>query len=295
MMSPNNVNMKGKTIILANPSILNQKGVILRTVGPSGNTVYQQISGHTIIQQQGGGPPSLIKSGEQQPTSTMQQLPALIPTNQNIPSLTPVMIQSSTSSAAGQQQKNISTLINQHTLPQQTIIRPVQGGQMTLIQRPGQQAQLVQTISQPQSQNQQTGQRIIMAQPQSAIHIQQVPQNPTSTIQIQPIVVQQQNQQQNQQQTTQTQGTRKGLSLSNLHILEAHDMFKKANRVTRLEKALILAFMAGYRDNPRPNPDNVVVIKLNESKVNDYSRIYYFLKALIFYFFSMLLGKCYAR
>jgi negative elongation factor A len=51
--------------------------------------------------------------------------------------------------------------------------------------------------------------------------------------------------------------------------MEAHDMFKRANRVTRLEKALILGFMAGYRDNPRPNPDNVVVIKLNESKVSN--------------------------
>jgi negative elongation factor A len=272
MLSPNNMSMKGKTIILANPSILNQKGVILRTVGPSGNTVYQQISGlsgHTIIQQQGGGPPSLIKSNDQQSSTSMQQLPALIPTNQNIPSLTPVMIQQS-SSSGGQQQKGISTLINQHTLPQQTIIRPVQGGQMTLIQRPGQQAQLVQTISQP-GQSQQATQRIIMAQPQSSIQIQQVPQTPAPTIQIQqiqPIVVQQNQQQQQQQPATQAQGTRKGLSLSNIHILEAHDMFKKANRVTRLEKAIILAFMAGYRDNPRPNPDNVVVIKLNESKVS---------------------------
>jgi negative elongation factor A len=50
--------------------------------------------------------------------------------------------------------------------------------------------------------------------------------------------------------------------------MEAHDMFKKANRVTRLDKALILGFMAGYRDNPRPNPDNVLTIKLNESKVS---------------------------
>lgn len=50
-------------------------------------------------------------------------------------------------------------------------------------------------------------------------------------------------------------------------------MFKKANRVTRLDKALILGFMAGYRDNPRPNADNVITIKLNESKVSvEYKR-----------------------
>lgn len=45
-------------------------------------------------------------------------------------------------------------------------------------------------------------------------------------------------------------------------------MFKRANSVTRLDKALILGFMAGYRDNPRPNAENVIVIKLNESKVS---------------------------
>lgn len=50
--------------------------------------------------------------------------------------------------------------------------------------------------------------------------------------------------------------------------MEAHDMFKRANRVTRLDKALILGFMAGYRDNPRPNPENVLEIKLNESEVS---------------------------
>lgn len=44
-------------------------------------------------------------------------------------------------------------------------------------------------------------------------------------------------------------------------------MFKRANRVSRVEKALILGFMAGYRDNPRPNPENIVTIKLNESQV----------------------------
>lgn len=53
-------------------------------------------------------------------------------------------------------------------------------------------------------------------------------------------------------------------------------MFKKANRVTRLDKALILGFMAGYRDNPRPNADNVITIKLNESKVRHENKSSYF-------------------
>lgn len=52
-------------------------------------------------------------------------------------------------------------------------------------------------------------------------------------------------------------------------------MFKKSNRVSRLEKALILGFMAGYRDNPRPNVENVITIKLNESKVNIFVENFY--------------------
>uniref|UniRef100_A0A182QX16 Uncharacterized protein n=1 Tax=Anopheles farauti TaxID=69004 RepID=A0A182QX16_9DIPT len=49
------------------------------------------------------------------------------------------------------------------------------------------------------------------------------------------------------------------------YYMEAHDMFKRANCVSRLEKAIIIGFMAGYRNNPRPSPENIVTIKLNES------------------------------
>lgn len=45
-------------------------------------------------------------------------------------------------------------------------------------------------------------------------------------------------------------------------------MFRKANRVSRPDKALILGFMAGLRENPRPNSENVLVIKLGETEVN---------------------------
>jgi len=44
-------------------------------------------------------------------------------------------------------------------------------------------------------------------------------------------------------------------------------MFRKANRVSRPDKALILGFMAGLRENPRPNNENVLVIKLGETEV----------------------------
>lgn len=45
-------------------------------------------------------------------------------------------------------------------------------------------------------------------------------------------------------------------------------MFKNANVVTRVDKARILGFMAGYRENPQPNADNTIVIKLGDAKVS---------------------------
>lgn len=51
-------------------------------------------------------------------------------------------------------------------------------------------------------------------------------------------------------------------------MLEAQDMFRTANKVTRPEKALILGFMAGSRDNPCPNLGNIVTIKLSENQEN---------------------------
>lgn len=46
------------------------------------------------------------------------------------------------------------------------------------------------------------------------------------------------------------------LTLSKEQMLEAQEMFKTANKVTRPEKALILGFMAGSRDNPCPHLGN---------------------------------------
>nr|CAD7575334.1 unnamed protein product [Timema californicum] len=48
-------------------------------------------------------------------------------------------------------------------------------------------------------------------------------------------------------------------------MLEAQEMFRTANKVTRPEKALILGFMAGARDNPCPHLGNIVTIKLSEN------------------------------
>ncbi|PNF43307.1 hypothetical protein B7P43_G14456 [Cryptotermes secundus] len=59
---------------------------------------------------------------------------------------------------------------------------------------------------------------------------------------------------------------RKGLSLTREQMLEAQEMFRTANKVTRPEKALILGFMAGSRDNPCPHLGNIVTIKLSEDQ-----------------------------
>lgn len=201
-------------------------------------------------------------------------------------------------------------------------------GGLTLIQRPGQQPQLVQVQTTPvqQAQQQTQIQRTIITQPAiqqttqqlrpQQIVLQQKPAATqrliTSTQQIQlqqnaaggiQRIIQLPQQQQQTQQATQTQQQqqtqpqqqtapqRKGLSLSvrkavkqndrtfnenlknnfllqNEHVHKAHEMFRKANRVSRPDKALILGFMAGLRENPRPNSENVIVIKLGEKEVS---------------------------
>lgn len=48
-------------------------------------------------------------------------------------------------------------------------------------------------------------------------------------------------------------------------MLEAQEMFRTANKVTRPEKALILGFMAGSRENPCPKLGNIVTVMLSEN------------------------------
>ncbi|CAB1351522.1 unnamed protein product [Coregonus sp. 'balchen'] len=55
---------------------------------------------------------------------------------------------------------------------------------------------------------------------------------------------------------TPTPQPKKNLSLT--------EMFKTANKVTRPEKALILGFMAGSRENPCPEQGDIIQIKLSE-------------------------------
>ncbi|KAK4292425.1 hypothetical protein Pmani_034805 [Petrolisthes manimaculis] len=65
---------------------------------------------------------------------------------------------------------------------------------------------------------------------------------------------------------TPQQQQKRGLSLTREQMLEAQEMFRTSNKVTRPEKALILGFMAGSRENPCPHLGNIVTIKLSEGE-----------------------------
>lgn len=52
-------------------------------------------------------------------------------------------------------------------------------------------------------------------------------------------------------------------------MAKLNEIFSQANRVTRRDKALILGFMGGCRENPMPSPENYIVIKLGETEVSD--------------------------
>lgn len=230
---PPGCNVQGKTIFLANPNMGTQKGVLLRSV--SGNTIFQQLpaglSGLTNI---GGttyvtsGPPGLIKTtNDQQQLQQQQQInqmPALVPTSSyhqtTMPSLTPVVFSNSNQQQMPTLITNMANMQQGNVQQTQTIIRPVitsnQSGMnvlpqgLTIIQRPGQKPQLVQTIQQHGQQQQIQRTIITQQQPQQQFQIRQ-----------QPTVVhipqqQQQPQQQPQiiQQQQQPPAQRKGLSLS---------------------------------------------------------------------------------
>lgn len=293
-MSPN---VKGgNAIIVANhPNVQTQKTFILRTIGADGKTTFQQVplsnltglnlgnstNNMTIV----SNPPSLIKTSTNQ-TSSNQAIPALVPTSSYTQNMQPVVITPTNQQTMPQLITNLNQqqstqqpqTIHIQQQPQQqggtTIIRPVlltnqqgvsvlpQG--LTLIQRPGQQPQLVQTVQQP---NQQQQIHRIITQPENQLRQVQIRQIQPQQI----IITNQQNQQIAQQQpqqpaAQQQQPQRVGLTLSNDHANKAHEMFRRANRVTRRDKALILSFMAGCRENPMPSADNCIVIKLSDSE-----------------------------
>lgn len=181
ILMPSGVAMKGKTIIVSNQNQnlnLGQRNVILQSVGPGGNPIYQQIPITSSV---------LRSITDQSQQKNSNQIPALVPTSnltQNIPGL----VIANTSNQQAQQTvprliTNIAT-IQPQTTSNHVQIRPVltavpQGGQLTLIQRPGQQAQLVQAtqIMQPQ-----TIQKTIITRPQ--VVVQQTQQSSQQSQQI---------------------------------------------------------------------------------------------------------------
>ena len=148
-----------------------------------------------------------------------------------------------------------------HPLPasalSQTVTRPVLSQQTTL-----QPQQLVQLQQQAVQQQQVRQGQFTASQPPQILR-----QPSVQTIQT-PVAPQQ----------------RRNLSLTKEQMLEAQEMFRTANKVTRPEKALILGFMAGsryveqniktrivtviFRDNPCPHLGNIVTIKLSENQEN---------------------------
>ncbi|XP_031633132.1 negative elongation factor A [Contarinia nasturtii] len=251
-------NVKGKpTIILANANTSQQKTIILRSVGADGNTILQQVpissvsglqnlTGNTnnIVLTQGAS--NIIKTSttNQQPQFQQIQITGTQPQQQQqIPTLVPTSYtQIITNSQQQQNQQQPQTRLVLTNSGQNQVILP-QGLQgLTLIQRPGQQPQLVQTIQQ---------------NPQ-IVQIQSQQNQQNQPVQMQQVTVQQAQAQPVQQ--------RKGLTLSNEHVAKLNEIFSQANRVTRRDKALILGFMGGCRENPMPSPENYIVIKLGETE-----------------------------
>lgn len=118
----------------------------------------------------------------------------------------------------------------------------------------------------------------------ASINVQQQQQQPSSTQQQQqqqqlkpsmapPPLIQPQQPQQQQQvpqaaQQQPVQATPKlqnkfGLSLEQQAV--AQELFKNANKVGRLEKAWILGFLSGNRENPKKDGTSVLTIKLHEA------------------------------
>uniref|UniRef100_A0A8D8QBK1 Negative elongation factor A n=2 Tax=Cacopsylla melanoneura TaxID=428564 RepID=A0A8D8QBK1_9HEMI len=105
---------------------------------------------------------------------------------------------------------------------------------------------------------QQAGSQQMMSQQQTVLHAQPTPPPPPTSVRSatpQQITI-----------AAPINSNPAALELTREQMLQAQEMFKNANIVSRTEKALILGFMAGVRENPCPTYGNVVTIKLSESQ-----------------------------
>jgi len=166
--------------------------------------------------------------------------------------------------------------------PQYATLQPVQpdlvystsNSSAAVVTQPGQQTQ-TQVITVPAPQQTHVTLTRQQPQPRTTLVTQQVQQSPTAAPVTQTVIspqvqqqeqLQQQQQQQQAQQQQQQQAQKRSLSLTREQMLEAQEMFRTSNKVTRPEKALILGFMAGSRENPCPHLGNIVTIKLSEGE-----------------------------
>ncbi|CAH2265398.1 jg13345 [Pararge aegeria aegeria] len=204
-----------------------------------------------------------------EPTNEVENPPSPAPA-QPAP---PILVQQGTGAkpiVIGQQQKLIiagqaggkPVLLSAQNLLNTSAVILQGGGKAVLLQniKPMSQ-QVVQQTPQPAIQHQIAHPQPVQQVPVAAVQPQAQPQ-PQTQPQPQPQTPAQ------PQQATQPLLPRRGLSLTREQMMEAQDMFRNANRVTRPEKALILGFMAGSRDNPCPNLGNIVTIKLSENIEN---------------------------
>ncbi|XP_054168466.1 negative elongation factor A-like [Oppia nitens] len=204
--------------------------------------------------------PTVIPNENYQQIQTSAPIPQQIPTvqqrfvNQNIDNNVVKQVKQSP------QIKTTSSLTPTPNTPQLSHI--VSTPQVIQQLPPQQLQQQQQPPPQQQMHNQMHAQQIQIMQTSSIP--QQVQQQQQQVI----IPVQQQQMQQQQQQSGQPQQpfVRRQLQLSREQMLAAQEMFSTANKVTRPEKALILGFMAGSRENPCPQLGNVVTIKLSEKE-----------------------------
>ncbi|XP_026754132.2 negative elongation factor A [Galleria mellonella] len=206
-----------------------------------------------LVQQSTGAKPLVI--GQQPKLLIAGQAggkPVLL-SAQNLLNTSAVILQPGGKAVLLQNIKPVSQSVVQQTRPQMPSLQPTQPAQTAqqppLLHHQPQTVQISQPVQQSQAVQQAAGVQQVQAvqavQPAQAV---QAPQ--TAAPQPAPLL------------------PRRGLSLTREQMLEAQDMFRNANRVTRPEKALILGFMAGSRDNPCPNLGNIVTIKLSENIEN---------------------------
>ncbi|KAK2709854.1 negative elongation factor A-like isoform X1 [Artemia franciscana] len=174
------------------------------------------------------------------------------PSSPPTPNYAPLPSPAATTSA----QRTVTRITPQQPAHQQRLIQAPQQQQqhVTPVQQMSYPTVLRQVVTLPHQQQPQ--QQVVMQQAYEPQYTE-MPPPPIQTQQ--PVIQQPPPQPQAQKKTV-------ALMLTREQMQEAQEMFRNSNRVTRPEKALILGFMAGSRENPCPHLGNIVTIKLSEDE-----------------------------